>query len=181
MIEIIAIGVGVLLMGKKDEKPVELSWAVFDPLFRDAGKRYGVDPKWLKAICMNESSLGAAKSVALGLREPGNIEGSKSTDGKSWGIMQVTLTTARGMDPAATEKKLNDPAYSVDLAARYVADLKRRFATSDPRYLEWVIKSYNQGPGNTAKEKNQQIVKGYADEYWERFQRNLKKIEEKGG
>lgn len=175
----IAIGLGILILGSfsvvKNTMP-DNDFFKFDNLFQNAGKKYGVNWKWLKAICMNESDLGKAKSTAIGLKDPTNINGSKSFDGLSWGIMQVTLRTAKGMDPKATEVKLNDPIYSVDLAARYVRDMKNIFKESDARYVEWVIKSYNQGSGNTRKE--QASGKGYAQTYWERFQRNLKKIEE---
>lgn len=151
------------------------NWHQYDGIFRQYGTIYGVNWQHLKAISLNESNLGRAPSVALGLIDPGNIQGSKSSDGKSWGLMQVTLTTAKSLDPLATERKLNDPNYSVQLAARYISELKKMFKTSDPRFLEWVIKSYNQGPGNTKKEI--QSGKGYADEYWERFKQNLRKVE----
>lgn len=156
------------------DKP-EDNWNKFDSLFKLYGQMHLVDWRWLKAIAMNESSLGAARSVARGMAVPSDIEGSKSTDGKSWGLMQVTLTTARGLDPAATQEKLNNPEYSIKLAAKYVGELQKKFSMIDLRWQEWVIKSYNQGPGNTNKEKSGQISKGYADEYWERFKRNLER------
>lgn len=150
-------------------------WVRFDELMRAAAKKHGVPFEWIKAVCMNESSLGTYPTVAEGLRNPANVEGSKSQDGLSWGVMQVTLKTARGMDPGATEAKLNDPVYSIDLGARYLAQMMKQFSTSDPRYIEWVIKSYNQGPGNTAKERAG-TSGGFAAEYWSRFQRNLEKV-----
>lgn len=152
------------------------SWTQYDALFKKYGTKYSVPWQWLKAIALNESDLGKAKSVARGLAVPTDIEGSKSSDGKSWGLMQVTLTTARDLDPTATQVKLNNPEYSVGLAAQYVQKMSKRFAQIDLRYTEWVIKSYNQGPGNTDKEKAG-AIKGYAQEYWERFQRNLKRVE----
>lgn len=153
------------------------NWTLWDADFKAAGAKYGVPWQWLKAVALNESSLGSAKSVARGLVAPTDIEGSKSTDGKSWGLMQVTLTTGRGLDPFCTEVKLNDPKYSIDLGAKYIGQMSKRFSQVETRYVEWVIKSYNQGPGNTDKEKSGKIAKGYADEYWDRFQRNLQKVE----
>jgi membrane-bound lytic murein transglycosylase MltF len=150
----------------------ETAWRKFDGMFKKHAGTYGLDWMWLKAICLNESSLGTYPSVALGLREPSNISGSKSQDGKSWGIMQVTLTTARDLDSTATERKLNDPDYSIRLAALYLNRVKTMFLTIDPRFEEWVIKSYNQGPGNSKKEKAGES-KGFAGEYWERYKRNL--------
>lgn len=148
----------------------------FDSLFKKYGAKYSVPWTWLKAIAMNESSLGRHPSVARGLMNPNDIEASKSEDGKSWGLMQVTIKTARGLDPTATEAKLNNAEYSIGLAAQYLAQLSKQFSMVESRYVEWVIKSYNQGPGNSMKEKTGQIS-GYAQEYWERFQRNLKKAE----
>lgn len=147
----------------------------FDNLFKKYASEYGVKNwLWLKAICMNESSLGSYPSVAHGLLYPWDIEKSKSQDGKSWGIMQVTVTTAQTMDPSADAVKLNNAEYSVKLGAWYISKLQKMFAQSDPRYLEWVIKSYNQGPGNTKKEM-QGSSSGFAHEYWDRFKRNLER------
>lgn len=146
----------------------------FDPLFKKYGKIYDVPWEWLAAIAENESRTGRERSVARGLASPADVDGSKSSDGKSWGIMQVTLTTARDMDKSATEIKLNNPEYSVNLAAQYLKKLSSLFSKLDLRYREWVIKSYNQGPGNTRKEIAS--GKGFADEYYARFERNLKKI-----
>lgn len=151
------------------------NWRRFDSIFQKYAEVYQVPWTWLKAIAMNESSLGSAPSVARGLASPTDIEGSKSTDGKSWGLMQVTLTTGKWLDPQCTQEKLNNPDYSIQLAAKYISYLSTQFPSVISRRTEWIIKSYNQGPGNTKKE----IAggKGYADEYWERFQRNLKKVE----
>lgn len=153
------------------------SWTRFDSLFKKYGLKYSVPWTWLKAIALNESSLGRHPSVARGLLNPNDIEGSKSEDGKSWGLMQVTLKTAKSLDPTATEVKLNNPEYSIGLAAQYLAQLSKSFSKVELRYTEWVFKSYNQGPGNTMKEKSGQIA-GYAQKYWERIQRNLKRVEE---
>ena len=152
------------------------NWNRWDKDFKAAGLKYSVPWQWLKAIALNESTLGTYPSVALGIQEPKNVEGSKSQDGKSWGLMQVTLTTGRGLDPFCTEEKLNNPLYSIDLGAKYVAQMAKRFPQVEVRYVEWVIKSYNQGPGNTDKERAGKIS-GYAGEYWDRFKRNLIKVE----
>lgn len=155
------------------------SFTKWDDLFRRYSAIYNVPFYWLKAIAMNESSLGEARSVKRGLENPRDIDGSKSSDGKSWGLMQVTLTTARDLDPSATEVQLNNPEYSIRLAAMYLSRLKPMFSMVDTRWEEWVIKSYNQGPGNTRKEIKG--GKGYAEEYWLRFQRNRRVIREKQG
>lgn len=177
----ILIPVALILVLKKPlEEKIEVkipSWTQFDDLYKKWGAHYGIPWQWLKAIALNESNNGRASSVAHGLANPTDIEESKSSDGLSWGLMQVTIKTARGMDPSATEAKLNNPDYSVMLGARYLSELQKMFPLADPRYNEWVIKSYNQGPGNTNKERRGEI-NGYANEYWSRFQRNLLRVEE---
>lgn len=150
------------------------SWTQFDSLFILYGNAYGVNWKILKAIALNESNLGREPSVVRGLEVPTDIEGSKSSDGKSWGLMQVTLPTARDFEPEVTAIDLNNPDVSVSIAARLISSLFKQFSALDPRQLEWVIKSYNQGAGNTRKEQRGDID-GYAQEYWERFQRNYKR------
>lgn len=180
------IGAGILagaiysknrIVEEVDTMEAKSNWTKFDALFKKYGTKYGVDWQFLKAIALNESSLGTAKSVARGFENPYDIEGSKSYDGLSWGLMQVTVKTARDLDPFATEIKLNNADYSIDLAAKYLARLQAMFLRDDPRWLEWTIKSYNQGPGNSKKERDGKI-QGYAEEYWQRFQRNLNRVKE---
>jgi membrane-bound lytic murein transglycosylase MltF len=172
-------GFGVLALATKAKNTVEDAvtansdyFTKWDGLF----KLYGSDDwKILKAIAMNESSLGEHPSVKRGIQIPQDIEGSKSQDGKSWGLMQITITTARDFDTDATAVALNNPEYSVRLAARLLRSLKRQFDKT-----EYVVKAYNQGAGNTRAEIAGKHG-GYANEYWERFQRNFRIINEKQG
>lgn len=176
------LGLAAMKKGSIKEaiEEVDTNWTRFDSMFKRAAAKYAVDAYMLKAIALNESSLGLAPSVLRGEFAPNDIEGSKSSDGKSWGLMQVTLTTARGLDALATEAKLNSADYSVDLAARYLKSLEKYFSKADPRYQEWIVKSYNQGPGNSIKERDGKS-KGFAHEYWARFQRNYKRAKDGGG
>lgn len=164
MIELVVIG-GILYFKSKDGSNTKAS---FDDLFRKYSAQFGLDFYVVKAVCMKESTLGTHPRVLAGLRNPADIEGSKSEDGKSWGLMQITIPTARDMDPTATAEKLNNPEYSVRLACQYLAWLYLRFSATDPRRTEWVIKSYNQGLGNTQKEMRGEI-KGYATDYFKKF------------
>jgi membrane-bound lytic murein transglycosylase MltF len=193
---ILAAGGAALFFGRKEiaeeAKGVIVkhsdSWTSYDALFRDYAVRYcgmiGSEPGWmvLKAVALNESSLGENSRVARGLAVPTDIEGSKSYDGLSWGLMQVTLRTARDMDPTATEAKLNNAEYSIRLAAQYFGRLKKMFKESDPRFLEYVVRSYNSGPGNLQKisrgERPAMSAENIAhnEEYWARFKRNLARV-----
>lgn len=176
--------IGLLIFGglfSVKNKAVEVvqehidNWKKYDALFKAAGSQYDVDWTWLKAIALNESNLGLEATVARGLEMPSDIEGSKSSDGKSWGLMQVTLTTAHDFDKSVTVEKLNDAAYSIDLGAQILSKYSDYFSLADTRYMELVVKSYNEGPGNALKEFNGQIS-GYSEEYWNRFQRNLERV-----
>jgi membrane-bound lytic murein transglycosylase MltF len=180
MLSLIAIGGFLYLVGKDGAEMI--SFNAFDSLFMKYARQYGLDWKMIKAISMNESGLGGGfknglvHSVFVGLRNPLDVEGSKSSDGKSWGLMQVTLTTARDYDPTATPQKLNDPEYSIKLACQLIAWLTVNFK-NDPRSTEWIVKAYNQGIGNTMRERRGEI-KGYAKEYFERYLRNYAKLTE---
>ncbi len=172
IISLIAWKLGLLDFAKKGVDAVSDSVngypTNYDSLFQLHGKRFGVDWKLLKRIAIIESNLGRAKSVAHGLRNPSDVEGSKSSDGKSWGLMQVTLPTAQWLDKSATVEKLNDPNFSVYLAAKFFEYLQDYFPKTDARYWEWVVKSYNQGQGNTAKERAGTST-GFAHAYWAKY------------
>lgn len=140
----------------------------YDGLFKKYASKHGLDWLMLKRIAMIESKIGTHPSVLRGIQNPNDVDGSKSYDGKSWGLMQVTLTTAKWLDGSATVAKLNDPEYSISLAAKYLEYLQKYFPTTDPRYTEWVVKSYNQGQGNTAKERAG-TSQGFAHDYWAKY------------
>ena len=144
------------------EATKEISFFKYDKLFKNAGAKYGLPWKWLKAIAMNESSLGTNPRVLAGL---------VSSDGKSWGLMQLTLPTARDYMPSASIEDLKNDAVSIDLAAQFLDHLYDRFGGD----MRKVVMSYNQGEGNTSKGKE------YAAEYFERFSKHLQQINERQG
>lgn len=159
-------GVAVLiifLLAENAGGGAQMNVSNFDELFKKYAEKYGLDWKMLKSIAMIESSLGRAPSVAHGLNFPTDIEKSKSSDGLSWGVMQVTLKTARDYDSNASPERLNNPDYSIDLASRHLRMLKNLFK-DDPKQIEKMVKSYNQGQGATI------AGKPYADSYWIKYQ-----------
>lgn len=141
------IAVSFLLWGKKamadSETKTGDSFFKYDSIFKKYSKIYGVPWRWIKAVAWNESSIGTAKSVVEGLKSPGNIDGSKSFDGKSWGIMQVTLSTAKEMRPGTTVQDLNNPDISIMLGSQYLGKMYKRFKGD----REKTIRAYNGGPG----------------------------------
>jgi len=169
----IFIGVFLLLAGASKMGTETLAKKPFnewDDLIKKYSDQYGVPFAWVKAIMMNESNLGLAPSVKRGIENPLDIESSKSSDGKSWGLMQLTLSTARMFESAVTPAGLNDPDISVRIGTKYLAYLIKKKGLD----AEKVSRSYNGGPGylNT--------VQGVRDTpaYYDRFKRNLKLVED---
>ena len=147
----------------------------WDARLKQAASKYSIaDWRWLKAIMWIESSLGRAKSVKHGLLNPTDIEGSASYDKKSWGLMQVTKTTANDMRPGTTEADLNNPEISIDLGARYFSMMLKRYNENSFSILPArAVRAYNQGPGNEDKRKS------YANDYLKKFEGFFQKIREK--
>jgi soluble lytic murein transglycosylase-like protein len=138
--------------------PNSKEWTLYDQLFQKSGYENQINPAWLKAICITESDLG---------QDPRVKQGETSRDGKSWGVMQLTLPTAQDVAKAVvTPADLNNPELSIRLAAKYLHSLVLMFDGD----LRKVVMSYNQGPGNTRRGKT-------VNEYWEKFKRNLELIE----
>ncbi|MGE4109037.1 MAG: transglycosylase SLT domain-containing protein [Bacteriovoracia bacterium] len=144
----------------------------WDTQIRQAAQKHRVPWRWIKAVMMNESNLGRAPSVARGLAFPADIDGSKSSDGKSWGLMQVTLPTAREMRPGTTEADLNNPAISIDLGAQYLAKMIARFGLSN---RDSVARAYNGGPGFMQSERGRTMTA----QYLEKFLKNLAEVQKR--
>jgi len=143
----------------------------WDSLIKRYAVEYNIPWEWVKAIMINESNLGKASSVKRGLENPLDIEGSKSSDGKSWGLMQLTLPTARMFESAVTEAGLNDPETSVRIACKYIAWLMARNYGGFAQQA-FVVRAYNGGPGfaNTVAGKRDTPA------YYTRFKSNLAKV-----
>lgn len=141
----------------------------WDSLIQNESSQQEVPWRWTKAIVAVESSYGQAASVAYGISNPTDIDGSKSSDGKSWGLMQLTLPTAQQFLPGITAVDLNNPGTNVQAGTMYLASLIDDFGTGDP---ESVFRGYNGGPGfaNT--------VAGQRDTpaYWAKIQAALADI-----
>ena len=95
----------------------------FEPLFVEAGQRYGVDPRLLWTIAYLETRFRPGLISPKGAR----------------GLMQFMPATAaryRLLDPL-------NPRQSIDAAARYVHDLSSRFGSR----IELILAAYNAGEG----------------------------------
>lgn len=148
---------------------LEDSFTAYDSLFQKAAQKYGIsDWRILKAFAWNESSIGRAPSVIAGIANPSDRDGSASSDGLSWGIMQTTEETANWLRPGTTFQDLNVPEISVDVGAKYIAWLLKRYDGD----LSSAVQAYNEGPGNFEKGKT-------VDEYLQRFQSHYALIQER--
>jgi len=148
------------------------NWTKWDGLFKFCGSQHGIDWKVLKAIAMNESSLGTNKAVAIGLADPKNVMGSVSQDGKSWGLTQMTIKTAKDYDMLVTPEKLNMPSYCVDLTARHLSRIMKAFNSTDLRFTEYYVRAYNCGVQGLRNELQGKSL-DRSSEYWRRFQQHL--------
>lgn len=138
-------------------------------LVKDAATRHRVPWRWVMAIMGVESDWGRAASVAKGLTTPSDFEGSKSFDGKSWGLMQLTLSTAQLMDPSVKLADLNNPVKSIDLGAAYLGYLFTKFSGDQ----EKVVRAYNGGPGYARTVLGPSLTKVY----YARFLLKLREVD----
>lgn len=152
--------IGVILFYGKEISVVSEN-PNYDDLFKQNALKYGLDWKMLRAIATIESNLG--NDIKNKILE--NLP--DSSDSLSAGLMQMTLRTAHDYDKSATWLKLKEPSYSINLAARHLKMLKGLY--SGVRQSEFMVKSYNQGQGNTLKEFKGIIKEGYANKYWQKY------------
>ena len=131
-------------------------WNRYDSLIQKYVAGTSVPFDWVKAIMIIESDLGRAPSVARGILNPTNVDASKSSDGKSWGLMQLTLPTARMFEPLITEVGLNDPEISIRLGVKYLKWLISKKGLDQ----EYIARSYNGGLGwpNSSTGRNMTAV-----------------------
>lgn len=139
----------------------------FDDIYKKYAAIYGLDWKNIKATAIIESNEGKHPSVSLGLQDPDN-ESSVSEDGLSYGIMQVTISTANDFFPGTTFSDLNNPDRCVKIAAA----IMNRNAQTFPGNLEYQVRAYNGGTGflRTKRGQNDTPI------YWQKFQRARAKL-----
>jgi len=145
-------------------------WRNYDHLFQTHAIEFGVNWKWLKAIALNESDLGLEGSVKRGLA---------SSDGLSYGLMQVTVKTGKSLlggwpSDAEMIPILNDADQSIWLAAKLLKELRGLVAKAPGgATMKNIIVSYNQSYARTVKGE----ILPAAETYWERFEVHLDLVE----
>lgn len=105
----------------------------YDDKIKAVAKKYNIPWYWIKGIALNESHLGENPLVKAG---------KASSDGKSYGIMQMTLETANTYAKRkVTIDELNNVDFSFDIAGKFLANLSEAFAGVEKP----IIMAYNQG------------------------------------
>lgn len=135
----------------------------YDHLFLKYGQMYGVDPKMLKAISLNESWLGKYKNKVT---VNGNTTG---------GLMHIELPTARDYIPNISASELVKPENEIKIAAMHVKTLSDAYNGN----IELIARAYNGGMGRV-----QQFLEGSVNSKWlenttnyyERYLRNYRRI-----
>lgn len=136
------------------------TWTKYDVSFQAVSAFYEYPWSWLKALCLNETLLGTDTFYVA--------HGQGSSDGKSSGIMQLTIPTASDVAGiAVTADELRDDNFSIEIAGKYLHQLYVMFSGDERK----TIMSYNQGPGNTTKGHE------YAANYYDRWLRWKLKVE----
>lgn len=93
----------------------------------------GLPPEWGLAIARQESNF-TPKAL--------NMSAGDATRGGSWGLCQMSLTTARALGYVGTAQGLTDPKLNAALAAKLCKELVTRFKTVN---LADVAAGYNSG------------------------------------
>lgn len=122
------------------------------PAVNAAASKYGVDPALILAHIQQESKF-----------DPLAYRAEPKINDASYGIGQILLATARGMDSSATTDKLYDPSYSIDLMTRFIA----KNMSDYPNSIDDAIASYNAGSafqdanGNYTNSRGDTTVEDY--------------------
>ncbi len=102
-------------------------------LVNEIAPKYGVSRQMVLGIISKESSFNPNAR---------NLTGKDGVRGGAWGLMGMTLETARGIVKDATAESLLDPRYNLTLGIAYLAKQQQRFGND----TDLVIAAYNRGP-----------------------------------
>lgn len=146
----LTVGGGVLLRASAREKAV---W----PLALRKAREFGIPASWIMAISRQESSHDPSARA----KDPRDL-----ARGGSFGLMQMSLATARGLGFTGAPEQLLDPETNVHWGAKLLAQLAARFGAD----IRDVASGYNSGkplasaPLTTREEYVPRVVK-FEQEY----------------
>lgn len=104
----------------------------YDGIIRDSSSRYAVPFEWIKAVIGTESSF---RPTAY------NPESPESQKDDSYGLMGVSLRTARALGFTGDPQVLFDPATNIDLGSKLLGQLVARYGLD----FKAVYSAYNSG------------------------------------
>ena len=105
--------------------------AGLESIARGAASDAGIEPALLLAIVDTES--GWRQSAT-------NLTGGDLARGGAYGLAQMTLRTAQGIDSGATPERLLEPAYNLSLAAQLLGKLWGQYGNDAD-----TVSAYNSG------------------------------------
>ncbi len=129
-------------------------------LVNQAAAKYSVDPALLLAHLKQESNFN-----------PNAYRDEPLLRDGSTGIAQILLSTAKSLDPNATQQALYDPAYSIDLEAKLVSKNLARYGGD----IKSEIAAYNAGSamknaqGQYVNTKGVTNVQNYVDKVYQNY------------
>lgn len=149
------------------KKAFDISDAInseFDEHFLRSGQRHGINPNYIKALGLNESWLG-------------EYSNSVTVNGRTTaGIMHIELPTAQDFVPGISPEQLMQPENEIEIATQLFKWLLEEFNND----LELAVRGYNGGYGNVKKylkHEASELWEKNTTAYWERFNRNLTKLQ----
>lgn len=126
------------LAATKDRDSADKRLRQYDPIFESMGKKYNIDPAFLKAVAKQES---------------GGRMDARSKRGAE-GLMQLLPSTAAELGV----KNIRDPAQNIEGGAKYLSQLSKRY-NGDP---EKMLAAYNYGMGNLDRTMEKRGTRNYA-------------------
>lgn len=138
--------VAKLSMGAREKR--------FWPLVKSIATRYGVDPALLMAIARHESALDPMARAT----DPRDL-----ARGGSFGLVQMSLATARGLGYKGAADGLYDPEVNLALGAKYMAQNATRVGR-DPKDLAAAHnsgRSFAKAPAITRSDYVPKVMKFY--------------------
>jgi soluble lytic murein transglycosylase-like protein len=128
---------------------VILSPETLEPIINEMGKKYGIEPAWIKATIKTESNWDVNAS---------RFEAHKGD--ASWGLMQLLLSTARGVlsKPDLTTTQLIQPRVNIEAGVKFLSQLWSRFGN-----MRDAIAAYNAGSPRLTPGTNKYVNQDYVD------------------
>ena len=128
---------------------VVLSPSTLEPIVNEMGRKYNIEPAWIKAHIKAESDWDVNAS---------RFEAHK--EDASWGLMQLLLVTARGVlgDSNLTTTQLINPRVNIEAGTKFLSQLWSRFGN-----MRDAIAAYNAGSPRINPKTNKYVNQEYVD------------------